>query len=389
MSPAAWLTILVALVGADPSEEKPAAPPRPLGVRQMDFSPDGRRLAVVSGNAKGRARLTICDVASRRRQAARDEPAGIFGAVFVHGANELALGTGDGRVQLLDVETMKPVREFPGFGALTVSSDGKWLATGRENGGIDVRSPQSGELLASMESPEQVTKLTLSVAGKSVVSWGGDRTTRLRRLPEGNVVDEWSYPGNSLSTAFVSRDDRFYMLYNNGNLRFRDTASGAVQAYLWVIGGVAALAPDSRTLAVNRSTGTINLFDLRLDAPPPPLAGRIDALIDRWNDDDYAVREAASRELIAIGMDAAVQLRAAEESQSAEIRVRARAALERIWSPEPRRTIQHVGGRIDALAFSPDGKLLAGGDSAGQVILWDPTTGETIARLGEPTESAK
>ena len=38
-------------------------------------------------------------------------------------------------------------------------------------------------------------------------------------------------------------------------------------------------------------------------------------------------------------------------------------------------------GRVDAVTFSPDGKLLASADSNGFVRLWDPVTGSPV---GEP-----
>ena len=41
----------------------------------------------------------------------------------------------------------------------------------------------------------------------------------------------------------------------------------------------------------------------------------------------------------------------------------------RVWHP----------GRVSAVAFSPDGKLLATGDSDGTVRLWNPATGEVVA----------
>src|SRR5262249_35897615 len=113
----------------------------------------------------------------------------------------------------------------------------------------------------------------------------------------------------------------------------------------------------------------------------PELHQKIAAWIDRWNDDDFAVREDASSQLAQIGMPAVAQLSAAMESDSAEIRIRARRTRTAVWSPKAQ---AHLGGHAagaSSVTFSPDEKWIASGDNAGVVRLWDAKSRMEIAKL--------
>src|SRR5271168_1841217 len=55
-----------------------------------------------------------------------------------------------------------------------------------------------------------------------------------------------------------------------------------------------------------------------------------------------------------------------------------------LWDPATGATVQTLeghSGRVRAVAFSPDGRLLASGSADGIVRLWDPATGATVQTL--------
>jgi WD40 repeat protein len=141
------------------------------------------------------------------------------------------------------------------------------------------------------------------------------------------------------------------------------------------------LHPDTCCLAL-RSTGRqIALYDLDLRPPNAATRQRIAALLAQLDDDDYEVRERASTALVSLGWIAAEALeKAARESKSVEVRIRARLVF---WSlrHEPRKVLEGHTGELRATCFSRDGKTLASSAEDGTIRLWDPATGRERAVL--------
>jgi WD40 repeat protein len=375
---------LVALVGLllTPSDA-PAKPPRPLGVRSLTFSPDGARLVVAAGGRNQPGVLLAWDVRSRKRlwqirgaagfasvsfapdgksiavahgkptalrlDAATGRtlgtvgphPATVHAVVHVPGTNQLAIGS-DGIIRLWDVKRGRVVRELKGHPAevhaLFVSPDGKWLVS-RGPDGTRIWDRHAGTAI----QPAVRRDLIVFVSPSRVMlgdNWG---VQRVLQLPAGTEV-----------------------------LRFKNSGAYAGAAYSSAAGLAAYRGYDSAEIA---------LADLTFRAPTADEAKRIERLLTAFDDEAYRVRVAASASMRKLGSVAEPALRdAMTHGPSAEVRMRAREARRAILE-EPLRRLAGHGASIGALAFSPDGTILATGTGDGTVRLWNPRTGEERARL--------
>jgi WD40 repeat protein len=168
-----------------------------------------------------------------------------------------------------------------------------------------------------------------------------------------------------------------------GTARLCDAATGATRCKFGGLGAVDCLAfsAPARTLAVAGFGREVRLYGLDLREPTDAERKRIDTLLSRLDEDDYAGREEAGRELLAVGFLAEAALRrAAQEAKSPEVRIRARR-LRREMLTKPRAELRGHADEVSAVAFAPDGKLLASASKDGTARLWDIASGKEVARF--------
>ena len=125
-------------------------------------------------------------------------------------------------------------------------------------------------------------------------------------------------------------------------------------------------------------------------ALPPNESGRaeIDRLVAQLGNDNFNVREGASKRLEAIGEAALDALqKAAWETNDPEVRRRAEH-LVTLLNAKRYQLLRSFCGHsrpVRSIAFSPDGKRALSGSDDGTMLLWDVDTGKQLRRFSAHT----
>jgi WD40 repeat protein len=188
--------------------------------------------------------------------------------------------------------------------------------------------------------------------------------------------------GSIVRCVLFTPDGRWFATGSwDGSLRIYEVASGRLHAKIECLTQGLCVAPDGCHLAVcDGDSPEVLIYRLDLRDPDREESQRIAKLLADLGNDSYAVRQEASKRLRGLGLIAVPEVDRATQSPSAEVRIRSSAILADIRSLEP---WVELKGHCDvlAVAFSPDGKILACGDRDGDVQLWDVAGQKVVATL--------
>ena len=350
------------------------AVPSPAGV---SFSRDGRVLAFLRGQSIG-----LWNVPGGKQA----YPAIPFssGALAFDPANPGVLAAaGGGTLRLYDVATGRVLSSYgvsltEGVNDLAFSPDGGRVAVAiNDETPLIVVDVEPGFQLGPAETvagaSDVVQEVAYSSTASQVATANEDGTVRIftvpglsglaRVLPGSANGTEMAVAGDTVAGAATPRDGEPDIQIGLWNL-----AAGSQTRLLepWRDDGTIALSPDGRVLALGGSDGDVRLVSTRTgtgDGQPMPVA-RNDSVQDVAFSPD-------GRLVAAVGGGRARLFDVASQRQSG--------------APFPVANIMPesstVGNSAWTARFSADGRLLAVGDEAGQVRLWNVATRHLAATL--------
>ena len=332
--------------------------------RAVAFSPDGQRLAVASGIG-----VWLYEVATSQPLALLPTESSVHSVVFSPDGTLLASGLDNGRIELWEVETGTKVAEFEGHrGRVTsvvFSPDGTLLASGSWSQIIKLWDVAKREEVGTWEVERNnnfvhAISVVFSPDGTTLVSGFQDGTIRLWDVTtrtevatlEGHTDDVNSVVFSLDGTVLASgSQDRVVKLWDVATRTNIATLEGHTS---WV--NAASFSPDGATLA----------------------SGSQDRVVKLW---DVATRT----NIATLGEHTGYVTLVSFSPDGATLASGSNDGTVRLWDVETRNTAILSGHMtLRSMVFSPDGTTLASG-SWRAVELWDIATKCSIATLGGHT----
>ena len=365
----------------------PARAGEPLAIRVVAFSPDGKLLAAGTGEPKTAGTVTVWDLESQKERWTHREKTGIPGLSFSPDGKTLAIAVYGNAARLLEVDSGKPRQSLPHpmeVRCVAFSPDGKLLATACWDRLIRLWDLETGkEKMTCAGHKDKVFVLAFASSGKRLLSVAGSEGAKLWDAATGAEKSTLKHGQFYVSCGVFSADGRWAITGGyDGTTRVWNPDTGEERARFSGTGGLDDLAHSAQAgkLAVCCDR-RLHLFGLNLDEPTAKDHEQIHMLLTRLDDDSYDVREETSQQLLKVGFIAESELRrAAQESKSAEVRIRARRIRQEMLST-PGESLRGHSDRLVTIAFSPDGKVLASAGRDGPIRLWDVANSQEIRRL--------
>jgi len=342
------------------------------------FSPDSRILAVVHGGNS--TRIDLFDVASRSLLRSVAKPVSARQIVFSPDGRTLAANSLERTVWLYEVATGQLRGQIDNLAhqlaGMAFSPDGEILYIGAGDKPLVAHDPLTGRLVRMFDAP--AWQVSVSPDGETVAAYGFKGEVRLLEASTGKLLRKWqAQPGPMQQIAFTPDGKTLATSgWQNARVHLYDVGTGKeLSPGTGHSAAVMALAVslDGKTLATAGGDRAVQLWELPADGPARPLR-RIET--DRL----------LTFQSLAFSPDGRRLAGAASSGKYDEKMVRVwevasgREVLALQGPDDPRGASYPVGS--GAVAFSPDGtKLATGGHDAG-FHLWDLDTGKELLRLG-------
>jgi WD40 repeat protein len=369
----------------------------------LTFSRDGRRLAA-AGTYAG---IHVWDAATGKKTfATSGHDISASTVAFANDGKKIACGTSDNLVRLWDMttgnEVLPPQGHQAAIHALAFTPDGRTLATSAGDGTTRLWAVAGGQSLRSLSDRVKTGTTDNAAAeqeqrGTAALGFSKDGV-ELRRV--GQTYQAWVtatgrerrrltlVEGAEASKAgTISADGTMLAVLVGSRIELWDATTGAARATIdkdqAMVHGM-ALAPDGRLLAL-----ALTLFQANAPAQAPEMAL---ALIDTSTGKEirkFTVQPESQNPFAYVAGSEAGIIFSPDGNLLATAGVEGICLCDIHTGKEIRRLPISEGAVSESLAFSPDGRMLAVGDNARQIRIWEIATGQERLRLeghrGTPT----
>lgn len=264
-----------------------------------------------------------------------------------------------------EVNTIKRIN--PRIGAVSLSSDGKLLASGSVDNMIKIWDAIKGTEVMTLRGHDgPVSSVAFSRDDKCIVSGSFDCTVRVWDIATGEEMTTLrGNESNVYSVLFTPDGKQIISGSEDGAVKVWDvTVNRELGEFIGHKEGVSSVAfsPDGKRLVSCSADGKVKVWDVASTTEVMTLrGGKIDD----------------TRGLAVFSPD------------GRQIAMRSEELAIKLWDAETGAEIMTLGGQEESvlsLAFSPDGQRIVSGNSNGEIKLWDVTKGEEIMKWADGSE---
>ncbi len=383
-------------------------------VNATAFSPDGRLLATTTQDG-----TTLWDTRTWRASGppVGSSQGGWEGVDFSPDGRTLAIAGGKGRVELWDVASRKEVRELrdpaavpsqPMLSAVRYSPDGSVIAAGaQETNHVTLWDAASGRVIGrpiTVKPPGTggAQAISFSPDSKRIAVPGAPGTVGIWEVATGHRVGKAVAIGSDEVEETIFTDDGRTLVASDdsGSVAFVDIGTGRpIRRPLSVgsqIAGALDLSPDGRLLAVASYEGSVFLWDMKTGKPyGAPLTADTSPVGDvAFSPDGRTLVSSHLRSAVVWNMSGEQAIGAplggpteltTDVSFSGDGERLAAGRFDGdtvVYDTATRRPVQRIrgGSVVTAVAYHPDGRLIAVATIDGHVRFFDPKTGAAVRR---------
>lgn len=188
----ATLALALALANAEPDPVASGLSGRPIptkAVYALAFAPDAQTLAIGTGDG----RLILHDLETEQRRTVQAHDNWTFDIAYRPDGAVIATGGGDNMIRLRDARTLEPVRLLDGHEddvhGIVWTPDGTTIISGGDDRMIRWWDVESGTQVRSvLGHVEQITRLAISPDGTVLATASRDDTVVLWRVADGTAI---------------------------------------------------------------------------------------------------------------------------------------------------------------------------------------------------------
>jgi WD40 repeat protein/serine/threonine protein kinase len=365
----------------------------------LAFSPDGKRLAIATGNPYAYVLGGV-----KWEEVLRIGPHGAhtISVAFSPDATKLATGSWDDSTVLVkDAATGRLIQTLPASirtFCVAFEPDGRRLAaTSGKN--AKIWDLPSGQLALSLKGhTTEVLSVAFSTDGRLVATGSSDQTAKIWNGTTGDLIASLrGHTGSVSGVAFSPRGDRLASVSDEYTVKIWNVGAIAEMPTLTGHAGhihCVTFSPDGTRLASAGEDRLVKIWDLNTGKETHTLKGHNDRILGLAFNPD-------GTRLASCGFDSVVKLwdtitgrelhtlRGHSDHvncvsftmNGAQLASASGDRTVKIWDGATGQEVRTLGGHqgeVGALAFSPNGQWLASGDVRGALILWDAATGQEV-----------